>query len=57
MYGVMALYEVTLHYYQMTTNSAVNRNLVSVINDWNDSSKCFYELIKSYIFLHDQMSY
>ena len=58
MYGVMALYEVTLHYYhQMTTNSAVNRNLVSVINDWNDSSKCFYELIKSCIFLHDQMSY
>ena len=48
------LYEVPLLYYQKTTNRAVNRNLASVINNWNDSSKCFYELVKSYIFLHDQ---
>ena len=54
MYGVMALYEVSLLYYQKTTNSAGNRNLASVINDWNNSSKSFYELAKSYIFLHDQ---
>ena len=42
---------------QMTTNSAVNRNLTSVINNWNYSSKV-YRLIKSYIFifLHGQMS-
>ena len=54
MYGVITLYEVSLLYYQKTTNSAVNRNLASVINNWNDSSKSFYELVKSYIFLHDQ---
>ena len=53
-YGVITLYEVSLLYYQKTTNSAVNRNLASVINNWNDSSKSFYELVKSYIFLHDQ---
>ena len=53
MYGVMTLYEMSLLYYQNITNSAVNRNLASVINNWNDSSKCFYELVKSYIFLHD----
>ena len=53
MYGVMTLYKVSLLYYQKT-NSAVNRNLASVINNWNDSSNCFYELVKSYIFLHDQ---
>ena len=50
----MTLYEVSLLYYRKTTNSAVNRNLASVINNWNDSSKCFYELVESYIFLHDQ---
>ena len=54
MYGVMALYEVSLLYYQKTANSAGNRNLASVINDWNNSSKSFYELAKSYIFLYDQ---
>ena len=32
MYRVMALYEVTLFHYQMTTNSAVNRNVACVIN-------------------------
>ena len=54
MYGVMALYEVSLLYYQKTANSAGNRNIASVINDWNNSSKSFYELAKSYIFLYDQ---
>ena len=33
MYGVMALYGVSLLHYQMTTNSAVNKNLACVIND------------------------
>ena len=33
MYGVMTLYEVPLLHYQMTTNSAVNRNLTCVINN------------------------
>ena len=42
---------------QMTKNSAVNRNLASAINNWNNCSKCFYELKKSCIFLHDQISY
>ena len=54
MYGVMMLYEAPLLYYQKTANRAVNRNLASVINNWNDSSKCFYELVESHIFLHDQ---
>ena len=31
MYGVMTLYEVSLLYYQKTTNGAVNRNLPSAI--------------------------
>ena len=53
----MTFYEVSLLYYQKTTNCAENRNLASVINNWNDSSKCFYELIMSYLFLHDQISY
>ena len=57
MYGVMALYNVSLLYYQKTMNSAVtindavNRNLASVINNWNDCSNCFYELVKSYIYI------
>ena len=44
--------------YQMTTNSAVNKNLTSVINNWNHSSKNLYtnKVIKA-IFLHDQISY
>ena len=33
MYGVMTLYQLSLLYYQMTTTSAVNRNLASVINN------------------------
>ena len=33
MYGVMTLYKVSLLYYQKTINSAVNRNLASVINN------------------------
>ena len=33
MYGVTTLYEVSLLYYQKTTDSAVNRNLASVINN------------------------
>ena len=40
MNGVIALYEVSLLYYQMITNGAVNRNLASVINNSNNSSKC-----------------
>ena len=54
MYVVMTLYEVSLLCYQKITNSAVKGNLASVINIWNDSSKSFFELVKSYIFLHDQ---
>ena len=48
MYGVLTLYKLSLLYYQTATNSAVKRNLASVINDWNDSSKCFYKLVDSY---------
>ena len=29
-------------------NNAVNKSLASVINNWNDFSKYFYELVKSY---------
>ena len=54
MHGAMTLSEVLLLYYQKTRNSAMNRNLASAINNWNDSSRYFYELIKSYIFLHSQ---
>ena len=46
MYGVLTL--LPLLYYQKTTNGAVNRRLASVINNRNDFSKCFYELVKSY---------
>ena len=46
MYGVLTL--LPLLYYQKTTNSAVNRSLASVINNWNNFSKCFYEVVKSY---------
>ena len=46
MYGVLTL--LSLLYYQKTTNSAVNRSLASVINNWNDFSKCFYGLVKPY---------
>ena len=42
MYGVITLYEVLLLYYQKTRNIAVNRNLASVTNNWNDSLGCFY---------------
>ena len=54
MYGVMTLYSVSLLYYLKTTNSAVDRNLASLINNWNDSSNCFYEPVKS---LHDQYDF
>ena len=40
MYGVMTLYEVSLLDYQMMTNSAVNRNLIHVINNSNNYSYC-----------------
>ena len=50
MYGIMTLYEVSSLNYQKTTNSAVNRNLGSVINNGNDSSNCFYGLVKSYTY-------
>ena len=46
MYRVLTL--LPLLYYQKTTNGAVNRRLASVLNNWNDFSKCFYELVKSY---------
>ena len=46
MYGVLTL--LPLLYYQKTTNSAINRSLASVNNNWNDLSKPFYELVKSY---------
>ena len=52
MYGVMKLCEEPSLYYQKTTNSAVNRNLGSVINNWNDPAKCF--LWTSKVILHDQ---
>ena len=45
MYGVVTL--LPLLSYQKT-KSAVKRSLASVINHWNDFSKCFYELVKSY---------
>ena len=57
MYGVMTFYEVSLLYCEIGTNSAVSGDLASVSNDWNDFSKYFYELIKSYIFFHNQVSY
>ena len=50
LYGVLTLYKVSLLSYQKTTNSAVNRNLASVINNGNDSSICFYGPVKSYIY-------
>ena len=40
MYEVTTLYEVSNLYYQMTAKTAVNKNLASVINNWNNSSKC-----------------
>ena len=46
MYGVLTL--LPLFYFQKTTNIAVNISLASVINNWNDFSKYFYELLKSY---------
>ena len=49
-YGVMTLHEMSLLNCQKTTNSAVYRNLASVINNWNDSSNCFYEVVKSYTY-------
>ena len=33
MYGAMTIYEKSLLHYQMTTNSAINRNLARVINN------------------------
>ena len=46
-YGVLTL--LPLLYYQKKIDSAVNRNLASVTNNWNDFTKCFYELVNSYI--------
>ena len=56
MEGVLTLYKVSLLYYQMTTNSAVNRNLTSIIKNWNNCSECCHGLIKSCIFLYDQLT-
>ena len=45
----MTLLTVLLLYYQMTTNSAVNRNLTSVINNSNKvikSYKLYFCMIK-----------
>ena len=50
MYGVMTLYEASFPYYQMTTNSAVNRKLAPVVNNWNNSSKCLRTNKVIYIF-------
>ena len=36
----MTLYEMPLLSYQIATNSTENRNLASVINSSNNSSKC-----------------
>ena len=36
-------------------NSAVNRNLASVIRNWNNCFECFDRLIKSCILLHNQL--
>ena len=43
-------------YYQMTTNSAVHRNLIHVANNWNNSSKCSWTNKVTYQdqFLHAQ---
>ena len=44
-------------YYQMTKNSAVNRNLTHVMNNWYSSSKCLWTKqnhISKSNFLHDQ---
>ena len=35
-------YGLSLLYYQVATNSAVNRNLAHVTNNWNNSSKCLW---------------
>ena len=48
-------YEMSLVHYQMTTNSAINRNLACVVNDWNNS--LYYELIKPYTIFAWSMSY
>ena len=55
MLGAMTIYIVSLLHYQMTTNSAVNGNLASVIKKWNNCFECFHGLIKPCIFLHDQL--
>ena len=44
-------------YYQMAKNSAVNRNLTHVINNWYSSSACLWTRqnhISKSIFLYDQ---
>ena len=46
MHRVLTL--LPLLYYQKATNSAVKKNIESEINNWNDSSKPFSELVKSY---------
>ena len=40
-------YDVSLLHYQLSKNSAVNRNLACVINNWKIPN--IYELIKSYV--------
>ena len=49
------MYSVTAILSEMTTNSAVNRNLASVIKKWNNCFECFHGLIKACKFLHDQL--
>ena len=50
MYGVVILHEVSLLNYKKTAYTGVNRIVASVINNWNDSSNSFYELINSYTY-------
>ena len=38
---MLTLYEISLLYCDMATNSEVKRNLASVIKSWNNCSECF----------------
>ena len=49
MHGVMPLYEVSLLYYQKTTNNAVNADIYHVYLIIEAIPLIAYEIIKSYI--------
>ena len=59
MYGLMALYQVPLVYYQIATNSAVHGNPAHVTNNWNNFSKCLWtsKVIYHVLFFCISMSY